>query len=850
MMKKILILIMLSMFSLMIFAEVTANAPNYSAPFDHLKSLKKPIIPTKGILLSESFETSVPPAGWEMINMPGAVALTSTGIPWHMYDSYSYDGSYSAVYGHAANADSWLKTARFDLAATIDTAVLSFWWAGSYHWAVINGYLSLKVKISDDYGLTWNTLYDNHDSASVVDHGAPWPYITWAWYNPQIDLSSYIGKTDLIIGFHLVADTGADIHVDLMTIDTFFDAPYDISLNAYVNPTSDMPINNPIAPQVEIGNNFSDSVDAKVGIFIKKDGIVQYSELSNTLTIAPYSSYYHTFPIWSGPDTIGDYEFTSFTIMENDVNHSNDTLIDTFQSYLSWIEISNIGFSVQWSSYCTDGSKFYVIGGIDSSSGTTKHIQVYDPSDNSWDIFTTMPYPVCAGAAAIIDSVLYITNADNSNNADFTYDSTNMAYDMRTGVWEFKTPCPYARMGSGGGVVDGKMYVVGGLNNAAFSTETYTYEYNPEADTIGGTPWTKMTDCPRGADGFALGTGFYGSPDNDYVILGGDYQGSSTTYAYYIYDPSADTAAGTPWKTIAFPDLITAGYVGGKNPRMVWDNNYAYLFGGDYNGGWVGPYTDALAIYDIASDTWVKSDYVMNTGMEGSAAALINNRIYTFGGTTGSGALMPAPFEYTFTVEGLTGDITSPFIASSSPVNSENINQMDMDIIVEFSEPIDYTNFAFNYTVDPNPGNLSPSWNGTNDILTISHNDFMYNVEYNVNIINAYDNAGNSIEIGSDFSFTTAVSNVNELRTKDFSLSVNSLVLSRNSLIFNITGNKDDLSINLYNIAGKFINTISKTNNFIWNFTDINNGKVPNGIYFYTISHKGTIYNGKISVIR
>ncbi len=850
MMKKFIILIVLSMFSLIICAEITANAPNYSAPLNFSKTLNKPAQPTKGIFMSEGFETTIPPAGWEMINMPGAVALSATGIPWHLYDSYSYDGSYSAAYGHAANVDSWLKTTRFDLASTIDTAVLSFYWAGSFHWGVTNGYLSLKIKISDDLGVTWNTLYDNHDSASVVDHGAPWPYINWAWNNPQIDISPYIGKTDLIIGFHLVADTGADIYVDLMTIDTFFDAPYDVSLNALENPIADMPIGNPIAPQVEIGNNFSDSVDAKVGIVIRKDGIVEYSELSNTLIIAPYSSYYHTFPIWSGPDTIGNYEFTSFTIMENDINNSNDTLIDTFNTYLAWTEIPNIGFAVQWPSYCTDGSKFYVIGGRDISGNVTKYIQVYDPSNDSWEILTTMPYPVNSGAAAIVDSVLYITNADLSTSMDFIYDSLNMTYDMKTGVWEFKTPCPYARVGGGGGVVNGKMYIVGGLNNGAFPTETYTYEYNPEADTVNGDPWTRMTDCPRGADGLAYGATFYGAPGNDLIVIGGDYRGSGAAYGYYIYDPSADTASGTPWTTITFPDSITAGYVGGKNPRMVWDNNYVYLFGGDYWGNWGGYYSDALAIYDIAANTWTKSDYVMNTGMEGGATALINNRIYTFGGTVGSGAIDPAPFEYTFSVEGLAGDITSPFIASSSPSNSENINQMNVDIVIEFSEPIDYSNYAFNYTITPDPGNLSDSWNGTNDILTISHNDFMYNIEYNVDIINAYDNAGNAIRSGSDFSFTTAINSVNELRTEDFSLSVNSLVLNRNSLIFNITSDNDDLSINLYNIAGKYINTISNKNNYTWNFTDINNGNVPNGIYFYTISHKGTIYNGKISVIR
>ena len=152
------------------------------------------------------------------------------------------------------------------------------------------------------------------------------------------------------------------------------------------------------------------------------------------------------------------------------------------------------------------------------------------------------------------------------------------------------------------------------------------------------------TACPRGDSGLILGAPFMPFNGSPYVFVGGDYRGNSSTYGYYYYDPDADTTGGTPWTTIAQPPAD----VGGMWPAMDHDGTYLYLFGGDPAGGWVTPYSDKLFYWDINTDTWIDANASMSSAYEPSASGIIGNKLYSFGGTIGSGPIDPPPFEWTY----------------------------------------------------------------------------------------------------------------------------------------------------------------------------------------------------------
>jgi N-acetylneuraminic acid mutarotase len=62
-------------------------------------------------------------------------------------------------------------------------------------------------------------------------------------------------------------------------------------------------------------------------------------------------------------------------------------------------------------------------------------------------------------------------------------------YDPRTGKWQERKDMPEARRGHDAGVVDGKIYITGGMRDGVFPPEAL--EYNPETDQ-----WQKRANIP------------------------------------------------------------------------------------------------------------------------------------------------------------------------------------------------------------------------------------------------------------------------------------------------------------------------------------------------------------------
>jgi N-acetylneuraminic acid mutarotase len=111
------------------------------------------------------------------------------------------------------------------------------------------------------------------------------------------------------------------------------------------------------------------------------------------------------------------------------------------------------------------GGKFYVAGGSDGSD-STGYLDVYDPATNTWTTKAPMPIGVLAAAGAVIKGNLYVVGGnalDSHGNAGPTL-ATVEVYDPVTDTWATDTSMPTARNGPAAGVVNGVMYVVGGVN--------------------------------------------------------------------------------------------------------------------------------------------------------------------------------------------------------------------------------------------------------------------------------------------------------------------------------------------------------------------------------------------------
>ncbi len=586
--------------------------------------------------------------------------------------------------------------------------------------------------------------------------------------------------------------------------------------------------------------------------FLIKDNVnsTVYSDIVSIGLLSAGTDTTVSFNDWNAPITPGDYTYYAYTVMPNDINNGNDTLTLNATSMATWEDLSAITSRdpIQWPGYCVDNnSKFWIAGGLDTLSNASNIVQAFDTL-SGWSTTTNIPTGTFSPAIAIIDSKLYVIGG---MDAGFNAIPLTQIYDIALDTWSTGTAPPNPRGGISGGVYNNCLYIIGGSASGSFPTDCPTWRYEPAADTASGTPWVQMSDCPRGAAGLILGAQFYGSPSpgNDYIYAGGDYRGYTD---FYRYDPSADTASGTPWLTL--PTLPTD--IGTKDPCMVWDNDYAYLYGGDVAGSWGGPYSDKTYYYDNALNSWNDLGFVMNQGNEGMAGGIIGEYIVLFGGTTGSGPLNPAPFERTGRV-GSGPDYTAPFVEYTSPAHTAVLVGLSETVTIGFSEPID-TSLGFAFTCTPDPGSWVQSWNATLDTVSLSHANFINSQTYYIEITDAYDNAGWALctrSIPNPFGFSTGATGLNDKNFEPsfFFISPNNSIISSSVILNYAIPSSGDMSIDIYSITGAKITTLTNeyhskgSYSITWN---INKNSIPSGIYIYKLNFNNKEIAGKLTIIK
>lgn len=230
-------------------------------------------------------------------------------------------------------------------------------------------------------------------------------------------------------------------------------------------------------------------------------------------------------------------------------------------------------------------------------------------------------------------------------------------------TWTIKADMPTARLGFSTAVVDGKIYAVGGYQEANYPGLTSLQEYDPATDT-----WTIRDNMPTGRrwltacaiEGiiYAIG-GFYneGSPplttveaydvandtwttkapmliackglaaavvDGKIYVMGGANINDELIASVEMYDPVTDTwTQRTDMPTARA--MFSASVVDGK----------IYAVGGPGPGL---PGITTVEEYDPASDTWTtKLD--MPTARWGLSTTNVDTKIYAIGGHSGSSSL-------------------------------------------------------------------------------------------------------------------------------------------------------------------------------------------------------------------
>ena len=228
--------------------------------------------------------------------------------------------------------------------------------------------------------------------------------------------------------------------------------------------------------------------------------------------------------------------------------------------------------------------KIYVIGGYGSDSVTSSaKVNRYDPATNAWEAMASMETQRRLPGVAVIDGKIYAAGGYGARsfvgNEDISYQQTVEQYTPETNTWKAVAPMAAKRYASAAAVINGKLYVAGGVAPDGGYLKTVE-RYDPATNT-----WDAVTSMgiARSRAGSAVLDGKL------YVFGGRTIPGGAAVDTVERYDPTSGA-----WEAVA--SMVTKRL---DHAGTVIDGKL-YAVGG-YQGGTC---LDAVERYDPITNTW------------------------------------------------------------------------------------------------------------------------------------------------------------------------------------------------------------------------------------------------------
>jgi len=222
-----------------------------------------------------------------------------------------------------------------------------------------------------------------------------------------------------------------------------------------------------------------------------------------------------------------------------------------------------------------------------------------------------MPIGRAILSTGVIDGKIYVFGGIDQERTLTTVEE----YDPATGEWTKKADMPNIRYSLSVSEVNGKIYVIGGFRSNDGVNFSMVEEYNPRTNK-----WTRKANMPTPRS--ALSTSVVNG--KIYAIGGdsGDYLPAPTLSAVEEYDPETDTWTRKADMPTPRGSLCTA-VVNGK----------IYAIGGVTGmAGGGGSLVSVVEEYDPVTDTWTKKSAKMPTPRSIFSISVVNGKIYAIGG--------------------------------------------------------------------------------------------------------------------------------------------------------------------------------------------------------------------------
>ena len=146
----------------------------------------------------------------------------------------------------------------------------------------------------------------------------------------------------------------------------------------------------------------------------------------------------------------------------------------------------------------TISGKIYVAGGHDAAGALTRSLYTYTTSTNVWTTKANMPaFGGCGGSARISGKLYVFSGCTRSSTGAQVASALLHRYDPTTNIWTTLRAGPAAHFQPAVAATGGKLYVMGGNNNAGTTTNRLDV-YNPATNT-----WSTMANMPTARVGAA-----------------------------------------------------------------------------------------------------------------------------------------------------------------------------------------------------------------------------------------------------------------------------------------------------------------------------------------------------------
>ena len=240
----------------------------------------------------------------------------------------------------------------------------------------------------------------------------------------------------------------------------------------------------------------------------------------------------------------------------------------------SWSQGADlVGPAVENPAAVASGGKMYVFGGsTDPFKNAVNNAAVYDPATNAWTALPPMPTRRGGATAQVIDGKIYVAGGIDVSGASL---ASVDVFTIATGAWSSNPAMSTRRDNAGSAVLDGKLYVFGGrTRNADGSTPVEVLGTAEVFDPATGA-WAPIASMPTGRRVVVVG-----NLRNRAQVMGGEKTPTGGTFPQVEeYNPVTDT-----WQSL---NPMAPGRHGAAAGTI---NGKVYVAGGGITGG--GSYSD------------------------------------------------------------------------------------------------------------------------------------------------------------------------------------------------------------------------------------------------------------------